>query len=507
MTGRRRWLWILVAVVVIVLAIVLITSLDKGSENIDLVEVTPGKIAKTLSLRGRSMPAASSQVTALVEGFVDAVVVKLDQPVEVGQVLAKINLAPAMLLKVHEAVAAYHTALAGREQQVSAVIDSPAPARILRILVKPGQRVKSGQALASIALDPAYLEKLDNLALEIGRLELSEAKLAREVAANRELVKKDLMSKEALEAAETELARTKEALGLRQSQQERLGRQLKRKSENGSNEALLLSPRTGRVLRILKEEGQLVSPGENGALLYLARGDGAGEALDKAQAGRLDISLSRLRQAESQLKALSALTGQSYLEGEVDLGRGFARSQIAGVVTWINLNLAKGYNFHPGEPLFKVEDLSSLLVVCRVHEIDFPQIVPGQSVEVFFDAFPDEPFQAALAGRPKAARSKFEDPFTEYQVVFTLGNPDKRLLGGLSAEVIVHLADREAEMTLPSSCIFQSGGQSLVFLVNKGRLEKRQVELGLRGDERVEVIGGIKPGDKVVLFPEQVNNG
>ncbi len=471
--------------------------------SLALVVPEPGQVVKTLSLRGRSQPAVSAKVVARLETLIEDLPVTLGRSVEVDEVLAKIRLTPGFLLQVQEAVANYQRALIAREQQVSAVVDCPARGRISRILIQPGDRVEASQPLAKITVEPGYLERMDNLALELSRLEQAVASKSREVAGYRDLAAKKLLPRETLSAAEAEVARLKKALDMRHSQKQRLDRSLKLLGPAGSREAVILSPQAGRVLRILKEEGQLVAPGEHGALLYLARGTGNKNQHNEDDFRRLEESLSQLRLAESRLEALSAHTGRSYLNDQSNLESGFIRSPVAGEVTWINLRLTKGYTCHQGEPLFVIEDLSRLLVVCRVHEIDFPKIKPGQRVEIFFDAFPRQPFEAVLVGQPKAAQTDFNAPYSQYEVVFALSNPDSRLVGGQSAEVIINIEQKESPLTLPNSCLLSADGSDSVLVARGEGLKRRAVKVGLVGDERVEILSGLEPGEEVVRFPHQ----
>ena len=479
---------------------------DQAARTLALTEAQPGVVVKSLSLRGRSQARVRAEVRAQVEGRVAALRVRLDEMVSTDQILAELSLAPDFVLKVQEAAAEYQQALAGREQQRSLVVDSPARGRIIRILVDPGETVKAGQPLALIALEPAFLERLDNLALEIARLKEEADYQEREAAGLKELLAEDLASPEALHQAEAALERLRESVTVHQRQQARLGRQLKRLERPGSNEAQLLAPRSSRVVRVVKEEGQFVAPGENGALLYLARRAENGSK-PTPDGGRLDLSLMRLRQAESRLEALSAVAGRSYLDDQSELSRAYVLSPVAGTVTWVNLNLAPGYTCHPQEALFQVEDLSRLLVLCRVHEIDYPQIKPGQRVEIIFDAFPGLVAPARLYGQPKAPRTDPTDYFTEYEVIFDLKNPDGRLVGGLSCEVVVYQAEKETGLTLPVSCLSNEKGRSMVYLVEGGRPRLVAVEVGLVGNRRVEILNGLAPGQKVVLFPENVPAG
>lgn len=476
---------------------------DKRPIEVELVEAGPGEVVKTLSLRGRSRPVARAEAVAMVEGRLESVLVKLDQTVAKGGLAAEMTVAPAFMLKVQEALADYQAAQVALEQQSSRVIDSPAAGRIQKILVKPGQKIGAGSAVARMVLESAFLGKLDEVALEIDRLTEAAGKQRRNLDAAEALAAKGLGSGQAVEAARAELDALERAIKLRQSQLSRLSKGIRRLGGR-SNEALLLSPWSGRVLRIVKQPGQMVGPGENGAIIYLS-GRNSDKADDQTEVGRMNLARQRLRRAESRLKALSQQSGRSYLDDQTDLSRAVIVSPIKGQVTWLNLDLAPGYPIKPGQALAVIENLERLIIVSRVHEIDFPKVKPGQRVEVLFDAFPDRRVPAELIERPKAARTGFEAPFTEYEIIFETANQKGELVGGLSADIIVYLVEKKAKMTLPRSCLIKTDGGFKVIESKAGTLVDHRIELGQVGDDMVEVNSGIQSGMRIIRYPGRIS--
>lgn len=63
-------------------------------------------------------------------------------------------------------------------------------------------------------------------------------------------------------------------------------------------------------------------------------------------------------------------------------------------------------------------------------------------------------------------------------------------------------------LLLPSSALFQRNGKWQVFVIHLGKAQLVPVELGHRAEEHCEVLGGLKEGDEVILFPsEQIKTG
>jgi len=93
-----------------------------------------------------------------------------------------------------------------------------------------------------------------------------------------------------------------------------------------------------------------------------------------------------------------------------------------------------------------------------------------------------------------------------YRVRLTLGagryddgRPAPTPRPGMSA--VAHLAVREAHdaVTVPAAAIVRVDGHDNVWLVRDGRAQRVQVSLGVQGPDRVQVVSGVAPGDRVVI--------
>ena len=132
----------------------------------------------------------------------------------------------------------------------------------------------------------------------------------------------------------------------------------------------------------------------------------------------------------------------------------------------------------------------------------------GQTIEVTVPSAPGKVYSAQikLHGVRPVADTDFDSASDSTRIRAAISNPPveagdlggKRLFTGLYAEgrVLVNPPD---VLTVPRSAVLQPGPQPVVYVdQGNGYYEQRKVKLGRVGDEFVEVLDGLKEGDKVV---------
>ncbi|HEX2942218.1 MAG TPA: efflux RND transporter periplasmic adaptor subunit [Rhodopila sp.] len=170
-------------------------------------------------------------------------------------------------------------------------------------------------------------------------------------------------------------------------------------------------------------------------------------------------------------------------------------AQADGVV--IEKPVQEGMRVDAGEALYKTADLSEMWLIAQVQEQDLGAIVPGAPAHATFVAFPGRTFEGrvdfiypALSAETRTAR-----------VRIVLPNPDGALRAAMFANVQIDApaADKPV-LSVPDSAVLDSGTRQIVLVARgEGRFEPKPVQLGVRGDDWVQVLGGIKPGDNVVV--------
>ena len=165
-----------------------------------------------------------------------------------------------------------------------------------------------------------------------------------------------------------------------------------------------------------------------------------------------------------------------------------------GVV--LERNIVDGQGFKAGDVAFRIADHSAVWVMADVAEGDLDAIQPGQAVKVTARARPGRTFTGTvtvitphLMKETRTARIRIELP-----------NPDLALLPDMYADVEIATGLGEQVVAVPASAIIDSGNRQVVLLdLGQGRFEPREVKPGRRGDGFVEVMGGVREGDRVVV--------
>ncbi len=202
-----------------------------------------------------------------------------------------------------------------------------------------------------------------------------------------------------------------------------------------------------------------------------------------------EASLARLRNwdiSEEQIKALAA-------GGEAKRTLTF-RSPVGGVV--LEKKAVAGMRFMPGEALYQIADVSSVWVLADVFERDIALVKVGQKVTVGINAYPGKIFSGTIAYIYPTLRAETRT----VPVRIELANPGGLLKPAMYASVDFAVGAAERVLTVPVSAVIDSGTRQIV-LVQKGagRYAPREVKLGARSDDYVEIREGVADGELVVV--------
>ncbi len=153
----------------------------------------------------------------------------------------------------------------------------------------------------------------------------------------------------------------------------------------------------------------------------------------------------------------------------------------------------------PQDVLFKVANLSTLWLVANVPETAATNIRRGEAVAVTVDALPDEP----VNGRVSYIASTVSAASRTVEVRIDVPNRDGRLKPGMFARARLASnapANRnDNRILIPRSAVQELEGKTVVFLPGSPReYQVRTVTLGQAFGNDVEVLAGLRTGDKVV---------
>jgi membrane fusion protein (multidrug efflux system) len=205
---------------------------------------------------------------------------------------------------------------------------------------------------------------------------------------------------------------------------------------------------------------------------------------------KLDQVRTALRSARSSRESLQAQLGTA----ERSVRDSSVTAPFAGLVA--RRYVSEGEFVAPGQKLFDLVALDPIEVEFHLPERDSSRVAAGAPVGVRVAPFPDEVFEARVT-----VISPTIDPATRtLRIKAALANPEGRLRPGLFARADLGIAVREGVAMIPQEAVLQRADGPVAFrLVGDGRVERRALALGAIRDGRVEVLGGLAIGDRVVV--------
>ena len=130
--------------------------------------------------------------------------------------------------------------------------------------------------------------------------------------------------------------------------------------------------------------------------------------------------------------------------------------------------------------------------------MDILKLKEGMDVKVTVDALPGQDFPSKVTlVSPQA--EKDSNNLKNFKVEVTLLKSDARLKPGMTARVDGLLDSRKKVLKLALSGVFEEGGKEFAYVsAPEGKPTKTPLKLGLRSEMDVEVLEGVKEGDKLL---------
>ena len=241
----------------------------------------------------------------------------------------------------------------------------------------------------------------------------------------------------------------------------------------------------------------------------LSRGVVARQTYDDVLA-RYDKAVAGVAAAEAALKAnTAALEGATAL-----LEYTLIRAPFDAVVLTKDADIGDivtplGAAANAKAAVVTIADMNSLEVEADVSESNLSKIKPGQPCEIQLDALPDLRFRGEIHMIvPTADRSK-----ATVMVKVRFIDKDSRILPEMSAKVAflsrpVTGEEKKPRVAFNQSAVVNRKNLKAVFLVKGDRVVETPVSVGGPMGDMVEVLEGVKAGDRVVLNPsDRLKNG
>lgn len=177
---------------------------------------------------------------------------------------------------------------------------------------------------------------------------------------------------------------------------------------------------------------------------------------------------------------------------------------MSGVVTVRNYDDGDMYG---GLPILTIEQTNSVKVMLNVSESHYKDVKKGQTVNLALDAYDGETF----TGKVTIVNPSVDPTTHTFQVEVTINNAQQKVRPGMFARATINFGNKDHVVVPDEALVKQIGaGDRYVYVYNKdkGTVSYNKVDLGKHIGETYEILGGVNPGDQVVIAGQsRLNNG
>ena len=215
------------------------------------------------------------------------------------------------------------------------------------------------------------------------------------------------------------------------------------------------------------------------------------------QQQRLQILKRSIAQTEAlqtsqlqQLRSASSSLNTSMGVAQSSLGQLNIRAPVTGQLSGFDIQL--GQSLQQGERIGQIDSAGADKLQADVDEFYLGRVQVGQGASADIDG---------QTYRLKVAKVYPQVRNGQFQIDLVFDGPEpKSIQRGQTIQAKLTLGDSSRAVLIPNGAFFNDTGGAWVFVVDSGgkSATRRQVQLGRRNSDSIEVLGGLKPGEKVL---------
>ena len=365
------------------------------------------------------------------------------------------------------------------------------PGRIREVLVKEGDPVTKGQVLIRFDdAEPAAGVRMSEARIATAQSEVRRATRALDSARARWTEAKSGPRPQEIEKARAEAAEAKQKHHFSEVERSRMKRLLD----------------SGYIARAQFDAE------ETNAEVWRARVRASEESLNLLLAGAkaetVASAWAQVQEAEAELRRAESHVRQAQAElgvARAALGSTVVESTLDGKVT--RKIVEPGEAVDISMPLMILGDVQKVIVKAEVDETDVGKLSLGQRAEVTADAYPGRVFPGRIyeMGQSVGKRKvKPEDPakiqdmkVLEIKIEITEGGEELKL--GMTVDVRILVAHKDKVLVMPKRLVPPGAREATVRVSGPNGEQVRVIKLAARDDENVEVLEGMREGERIVV--------
>jgi HlyD family secretion protein len=246
----------------------------------------------------------------------------------------------------------------------------------------------------------------------------------------------------------------------------------------------------------------------------------AQQAATKDELAANDVELAK---AQAEVTRLAAAKQEFERDVQLDAGRSTfavqqAQSEVAALDekvrsgritapadgTLYSLPIKTGDFVKTGDLLAEMADLHKVRVRAFIDEPELGVLEPGQQVRITWDALPNRTWTGKTEVIPKQVVARGARSVGE--LLCTVNNDKLELLPNINVNVRINSQERSNVLTVPRGSVASDGNQRFVYVVkhnelsvNKSRLERREIRVGIADSTNYEVTSGLQENEMIAL--------
>lgn len=205
----------------------------------------------------------------------------------------------------------------------------------------------------------------------------------------------------------------------------------------------------------------------------------------------------RMQQAEKSLSALKVIAPHDGI--------------LVFPLTWQGNQVAVGDTVWPSQPVAEIPDLSALEARVFVLEGDAFGLAKDKKARVEIEGQPGLAFDAKVLRVDAVAKTRERgSPVKYFETTLALEGQATELATlkpGQKVRALVLIDDMKDVIAVPRGALFEKDGKRIVYRLERGRFQPREVSVGRRGLGRVVIEKGLEPGDQLALQDPEKKGG
>jgi len=228
------------------------------------------------------------------------------------------------------------------------------------------------------------------------------------------------------------------------------------------------------------------------------------------------LAISKLAQADARLRSAQGQY-QVQLRQRNDLReqkeKCFIRAKKSGLVVYGGgrdemyyyggeERIREGATVRERQAIITIPDMTRMSVNVKIHETYIKKIKKGQKARITVDAFADKTLtgEVTKVGVLPDSQNRWMNPDLKvYAVTIAIDGTQDWIKPGMSSKVEIMVSKLEDVVQIPVQAVTLNEGKQVCYVVGGMKQERREVQIGEFTDEFIEIKGGLKEGEKVLL--------